>query len=150
MALKEKPVTITHEGRDKGKSFLITEMPLLKADRWACRFGLGMIRGGLNADGLGGADVNRVNLKTIDGMLELAKIGVGALGNIDEELALELIDELTRSCVKIIPANGTPRAVVWGDDENNGDIEEISTIMFLRKEALGIHINFLAQGDQSS
>lgn len=140
--LKTTTVTID-KGRDAGKSFLITEMPLLKADKWARRFALGMMRGGVNSDGLGGlANIKNVDLSSIDGILELAKVGIAAFGNIDEDTAMELIDELTESCIKIIPSSGIAREIVW-----DSDIKDVATLMLLRKEALGVHVDFLEQGD---
>ena len=46
MARKTKRVTITAEGRDKGKTFLITELPADQAERWAIRALLALIQSG--------------------------------------------------------------------------------------------------------
>ena len=37
MARKVEYITIDQEGRDQGKTFKITEMPALKAEKWATR-----------------------------------------------------------------------------------------------------------------
>lgn len=37
MARKTKLVTIAAEGRDKGKCFLIREMPAMQSEKWAIR-----------------------------------------------------------------------------------------------------------------
>lgn len=139
--LKTKVVTID-KGRDAGKSFLITEMPLLKADKWARRFALGMMRGGVQGDINSLTSVKNIDLKSIDGILEIAKLGVSVLGNIEEDLAMELIDELTHTCIQIIPTGGSAREVIW-----ESDIKDVATLMLLRKEALGIHVDFLEQGN---
>ena len=44
MARKTKIVTIAAEGRDYGKSYLLTEMPALKAEKWATRAMMALIR----------------------------------------------------------------------------------------------------------
>lgn len=51
MARKNKRVTI-ETGRDKGKEFSITEMPVLKADRWAMRAIFSLTKAGVNIEGL--------------------------------------------------------------------------------------------------
>lgn len=144
MARKTKTVTI-ESGRDQGKSFLITEMPVTKADKWANRAILAMMRGGV--------DVGSVNFGSIrgaitgesadptGGMLELAKVSIAGLGNVTEEVGQELLDELLQ-CVKVIPSGGSPRDLLSIDDE----IEENTTLWKLRKEAFLLHIDFLAEG----
>ena len=139
--LKTKDITITNEkSRDNGKKFRITEMPLLQADEWATTLGLSMAQGGIS---VGGVDVNAINFKTNGGILEIAKLGLAALGNVDKSTAKELIRELTESCVRIITESGIVREVEW-----DSDIAEVATLWTLRKEALAIHIDFLDNGEQ--
>ncbi len=45
MARKTKDLVIA-DGRDKGKTFVITEMSVIDADNWANRALLAMLRGG--------------------------------------------------------------------------------------------------------
>ena len=140
-ALKTKTITIDNQdSRDFGKKFQITEMPLLQADEWATSLGLGMLQGGVKADAV---DLNAIGLDSVGGIFEIAKLGLGALGNVDEAKAKELIRELTESCVKIIPDSGIARDVVW-----EADIKEVATLWLLRKEALGIHIDFFKLGNR--
>ena len=47
MARKTKTLVI-ESGRDQGKSFLITEMPVTRADKWANTALLAMLRGGVD------------------------------------------------------------------------------------------------------
>ncbi len=130
MTLKTKEVVI-ESGRDEGKKFLITEMPLLKADRWAQR--------ALFALASGGVDAGTLDLS--GGMLEMAKFAFAAIGNIDPQIGGELLDELLE-CVQAIPSGGNPR-----DLEIETDIQDLKTLYLLRKEALFIHIDFLTQGN---
>ena len=144
MALKQKTIKLDN-GDDKGKTFLLTEMPLLEADRWAWKLGHGMLKGGIDASGI---DLNAMDLKTSGGILEFAKVGVAALGNIEQDTLFDLLDELTTKCIKIIPASGVPRNLVFGDGEfTENDISSAKTLNYLRMEAVKLHINFLAQGD---
>ena len=51
MARKTKTLVI-ESGRDQGKSFLITEMPVTRADKWANTALLAMLRGGVDVGGV--------------------------------------------------------------------------------------------------
>lgn len=126
---KEKVYTVD-SGRDAGKSFLIREMPVLQADKWAQR--------ALFAIAQSGADASNVDLK--GGMMEMAKFAFSAIGGIDADAGGELLDELL-TCVQIIPSGGEARSMII-----DSDIEDVKTLFLLRQEALMIHIDFLKQG----
>ena len=128
--LKTKEVVIK-SGRDADKRFLVTEMPLLKADKWAQR--------ALFALASGGVDAGTLDLS--GGMLEMAKFAFAAIGNIDPQVGGDLLDELLE-CVQIIPSGGNPR-----DFDVETEIQDLKTLYLLRKEALFLHIDFLTQGN---
>ena len=128
--LKTKEVVI-ESGRDADKRFLVTEMPLLKADKWAQR--------ALFALASGGVDAGTLDLS--GGMLEMAKFAFAAIGNIDPQVGGDLLDELLE-CVQIIPSGGNPR-----DFDVETEIQDLKTLYLLRKEALFLHIDFLKQGN---
>lgn len=130
MARKTKDITI-ESGRDAGKSFRITEMPILQADKWAQRALFAIARAGV--------DTNSININ--GGMLEMAKLALDVVGKIDPEVGGDLLDELL-SCVQIIPTGGVPRSLVM-----DSDIEDIKTLFVLRKEVLALHIDFLKSGN---
>lgn len=134
MARKVKDLTID-KGRDEGKTFRITEMSVIDADNWANRALLAMLRGGVD---VGNIDFNTVD--TAGGMLELAKVAIAGLGNMQEQIATDLLNELL-GCAKIVPSGGTPRDILI-----ESDIEDIATLWKIRKEALMIHIDFLTAG----
>lgn len=46
------------------------------------------------------------------------------------------------TCIQIIPSGGVAREILLDD----GDIEEITTLFILRKEALLLHLDFLTAG----
>lgn len=130
MARKTKDITID-SGRDAGKSFRITEMPILQADKWAQRAIFAIARAG--------ADTSSINMN--GGMLEMARLALDVVGKIDPEVGGDLLDELL-SCVQIIPTGGVPRSLVI-----DSDIEDIKTLFVLRKEVLALHIDFLKSGN---
>ncbi|TCJ96143.1 hypothetical protein EV694_1695 [Volucribacter psittacicida] len=125
MSLKEKKVTI-QKGRDAGVNFLITEMPVAKADKWAMKVLIALSNAGIKVPN---AQV---------GMLGISAVLLSALQNIDEEKAIPLLDELL-DCVKIIPEGGVPRQL----DLTLNDVQDFTTLWYLRKEALMLHIDFL-------
>lgn len=129
---KEKTFTV-ETGRDAGKTFLIREMPVIQADRWAQRALFAMAKSGMDAQ----------NLDLTSGMLGMAKFAFQAIGGIDPDVGGELLDELL-TCAQIIPGGGIARPIVL-----DSDIEDVKTLYILRKEALMIHIDFLAQGSPS-
>lgn len=130
MARKTKDITI-ESGRDVGKSFRITEMPILQADKWAQRALFAIARAGV--------DTSSINMN--GGMLEMARLALDVVGKIDPEVGGDLLDELL-SCVQIIPTGGIPRSLVM-----DSDIEDIKTLFVLRKEVLALHIDFLKNGN---
>lgn len=132
MSLKTKTVTI-EKGRDEGKTFVITEMPITKADNWAMRALFAIANGGIDIEGI------NPNM----GMLGMAQVAIKALSGIKPDVGIPLLDELLE-CVQVIPSGGNARALII-----DSDIKDLSTMFTLRKEALAIHIDFLTQGGGS-
>jgi hypothetical protein len=139
MARKTLQVVIDAEGRDKGKVFLITEMPPRQAEKWATRALLALGRGG-NVDMP--ADF-REDLEDM-GMVGIAALGVRALTSIPFDDAEPLLDEMM-ACVSVIPdvkivdqtsREPIARALI------DSDIEEVGTLFRLRSEALELHTGF--------
>lgn len=128
MSLKTKTVTI-EKGRDKGKKFEITEMPVAKIDNWAMRVLLALAGAGVEV-----AEAN-------EGMMGLAKVAFAALGKIPPAIAIPLMDELLE-CVQFVPNGGSPRPL----DLELGDVQDFTSIWILRKEVFNLHIDFLQQG----
>lgn len=129
MALKTKKITI-EKGRDAGTTFLLTEMPVIKADRWATKALLALAATGI--------DVPDASV----GILGLTKVALSAFKQISEEKFIELSEELLAECVQIVTESGATRPL----DLNINDVQDISTLWTLRKEALMLHIDFLLQG----
>ena len=152
MARKTKTLVID-SGRDQGKSFLITEMPVTRADKWANTALLAMLRGGVDvgnvnfgliADTIGVGDAPKID--PMGGMLELARITIAGLGNVTETVGQELLDQLINDCAQVISSGGVVRQMLSVDDE----IEDLKTLWMLRKESLLLHIDFLADGSSQT
>lgn len=126
---KTKSVTITADGRDKGKTFLLTELPAVKAEKWATR--------ALLAIGQSGVTISEDALTA--GMAGLAVVGIRALMSVAFEEAEPLLDEM-RDCIQIQPDPrnaSVVRPVMWDDE-----IEEVGTILLLRDEVMQLHLGF--------
>jgi hypothetical protein len=135
--LKTKISVVPFEGRDKDKHFLITEMPAIKAEKWAVRALLALGRSGIDVpEGMQGA-----------GMAALAIYGIRALSQMHWEDAEPLLNEMM-TCVKIMPnpsKSKFARELVMNETEED-DIEEISTLAFLRSEVFELHTGFSLAG----
>lgn len=123
MARKNTTLTIDAEGRDKGKSFVLTEMPVRQAEKWAMRALLAVAKSGFDI-----GDAAKM------GMQGIAVMGIQAIVNMDWEDAEPLLDEMMQ-CVRIKETSGV-RDII-GDD-----IEEVATLIQLRKSVLELHIDF--------
>jgi hypothetical protein len=138
MARKSKTVLVTAEGRDQGKFYLLTEMPVYKAEKWAARALLAV-------SSVIGADATA---DPAEGFGGLANINFSDLSKVPFELAEPLLDEMME-CVKFCPnpsdLNVTRAVLPEGDD-----IEELSTMLTLRKEILGLHFNFFTRAGASN
>jgi hypothetical protein len=130
MARKTVTLTIEEEGRDKGKIFVLTEMPATVGEKWAIQLlHLLVTQGGLQID----ADAAR------GGMRALAGIGSG----VALAMARALHDPSLEGwwdCVRYQHRPDIPLQPI-----NQGitcQIEEIATITQLRMEVVKLHTDF--------
>lgn len=130
MARNSKIVTITAEGRDNGKQFKLTEMPVLKAEKWAARALLALGKAGLSST------------DPTAGLAGFASVGLDAIARLDWADAEPLMDEML-SCVQFVSSGGVERNILWDND----DVQEITTLVTLRKEILGLHFDFFGPAD---
>lgn len=140
MARKTKVVQIQTDGRDRGKNFLLTEMPAMQAERWAMRAFQGMLRANVELP----EDIQSA------GLAGIAKIGFKALGNMDEFTFLSLMDEML-GCVQILPNPNDFRVIrplIREGDEP--DIQEVTTLIKLRMEVFELHTGFSLAGATST
>lgn len=137
---KHKVVTIDAEGRDKGKSFLLIEKDTYSAEKWAAR--------ALSALSRAGVEVPDQALSA--GALGILAIGLDAFKQVPFEHVEPLMDEMM-TCIHFVPdpslidpASNRPRtrALMRGDEVNDGDIAEVPTLLRLRSEVLELHLGF--------
>lgn len=126
---KNKTVTITAEGRDNGKTFLLTEMSAAQAERWADRAFLCLAHSSVDLP----AGVERAGMAGIVGIARL-------LGHIKFPELAPLMDELL-TCAQFVPNPREP-SYVRAIDDNADDIAEVATRQQLRAEIMALHTNF--------
>jgi hypothetical protein len=140
MARKTKVLTITADGRDRGKSFLIVEKSAYDAEKWATRAMLALSRAGATVD----------EDAIASGALGILATGLDSFRALPFHEAEPLLDEMM-SCVhfvpdpaKVDPMTNRPvtRPLMRPDDFNDGDIEEVTTLLQVREEVLSLHLGF--------
>lgn len=125
---RTKVVTITDEGRDKGKTFLLEEMPAAQAEEWAARALLAVTNAGIDLpDDMEGA-----------GMAAIAVMGLKALVKVKFDDVRPLMVEMMQ-CVRYAPDPAHPEVVRALLDD---DIEEVATRVQLRAEVFSLHTGF--------
>ena len=130
MPRKTTRITITEEGRDKGKAFIITELPADQAERWFIR--------ALFAISKSNADVTPEVIA--GGAASFAAWGLPALLQADYREVEPLLDEMWE-CVQYQHATNIPLQSVFPGI--NSQIEEISTRFALRLAVMQLHLGFL-------
>lgn len=149
-------VSITDEGRDNGKHFLITEMSAFAAESWAMRAILAVLRSGgelpkerldaisqiqwTNEDGTPNEEVAK------KGMALIAVTGIELFSGVDPERIKPLLDEMMK-CVDFVPdpANLENRHKLFPNE-----IQEVRTILRLRAEFISLHTGFSLTGALST
>lgn len=135
MTIKSKVVTISTDGRDRGKMFRLTEMPADQGEKWAFRALLAMSRGGMQLPA-GIFDAGMAGLASIVPYLLI--VGLRSLHAAQWAELEPLLDEMM-TCVKYQPPGGLPpQELISGI---NSQIEEIRTRVELRKEVLEMHVD---------
>lgn len=139
MARKTKLVTIPHDNRDKGKTFLITEMHPVKGEKWATRALIAIARSG-------SAEMPPGFKEELEGagMAGIAALGARALTTVAFEEAEPLLDEMM-ACVAYVPDASKVDQITQLPIVRpmvDGDIEEVTTILFLRSEVIEVHVGF--------
>lgn len=138
MPRKTELVHITTAGRDHDKRFLITEMPAMKAERWALRALLALAHAGVDI----GEDAKK------SGMAGIALAGMKALHSLAFEEARPLLDEMW-DCVMVMPDVKNPQILrpMLRNEMEGDDVEEIGTIWLLRERIFRLHTDFFLKGN---
>lgn len=132
MSRRDATITIQHEGRDKGKTFTIQEMPAARAEEFFIRCMMLLAKGG--------ADLPQDFEPTPYGF---ARIGLqaflkGISGAQPAEVKL-LMHEMMSCVTSYIPPNGIPVTISQQIDEQ---IEEVVTRLILKEEVVSLHLGF--------
>jgi hypothetical protein len=125
---KTEIVKIADEGRDKGKVFVLTEMPPSRSEKWALKALLALAKSGVEMPA-GVAE---------SGFAGVAVMGVKALSGLSFADAEPLMDEMF-GCIEIRPDPRNPDVVRPLIED---DIEEIVTRVKLRVRVLELHMGF--------
>lgn len=143
---KSKTVTVPTddlENRDKGKTFIIREMPARQAESWGLRMMEALAKSGVYIpDNLGSA-----------GLAGVAVLGLNAILGAPFEKTGPLLDEMFRDCITYVPDPANP-VITRGANPVSGppsvgplvdeDIEEVKTRLLLRSEVFELHTGFSA------
>lgn len=137
----ERDVVISEDGADKGKTFVVRQMPLIQGDRWANRVALALMKSGVDVSPLTkkGKDGKAEFVGLLD-MANVINVALRALGGVEDDVAQGLLDELMRHVSVKLP-NGTTRTLIV-----DTDISSIGTLWKLRIEAIKVNLDFLKAG----
>lgn len=131
MTRKVERLTIIAEGRDKGKTFILTEMPSDQGTRLANRIAFALFNTGaaIPEEALGA------------GWAALAAVGIQAIGMLKFDTVQPILDEAFDACVRIVPPNEKlmPQEIIPGI---NSQIEEVGTRYTLYLAIWKLHTGF--------
>lgn len=131
MARKVIKVVIQGDkSRDKGKTFVLTEMSATQGEKWALRAFLALMEAGVKVPD----DIASL------GFAGIAVWGIQSMAGLQWASAEPLLDEMW-DCIAFMPDPAKPdvtRRLV------ESDIEEIGTRMQLRKELIAMHTDFFS------
>ncbi|WP_447921063.1 hypothetical protein [Achromobacter aegrifaciens] len=133
MARKQMAVIIGAEGRDQGKVFILTELSAYDAEDWAGRALFALMNAGVEIpDNIAEA-----------GLAGVAAMGIKAIAKLPFDSAKPLLDKMM-DCVRIQPSPAVTRELI------SNDIEEVATLLTLRKKVLGLHLDFFTAASPST
>lgn len=132
---KSKVVTISTDGRDRGKMYKLTEMSADQGEKWAFRALLALSRGGMKLPA-GVFDAGMAGLASVVPYLVI--VGLQSL-HASQWAELEpLLDEMMLCATYQPPGGVASQEIING---LNSQIEEIRTRVELRKAILELHVD---------
>lgn len=137
MARLTKKIIIDDNNRDKGKTFILTEMSSDQGERWAIRALLALANAGAQIP----EDFGQA------GMAAIATMGVEALARLPFREAEPLLDEMW-GCIQYQHSSHLPLQPIMGGE--NSQIEEVMTRLKLRMELLQLHFSPFLKEKQST
>lgn len=130
----EKRLITIDKGKDAGKVFEVSQMPVSRLEKWSARALIVLFAGDIPLE-----------LKDISAVSNSAALAAGVLsglGALDWEKVEPLYDELL-SCISVVPDPARPNVVVPLNASNlDAHIAEIGTIIKLRGEVLAVNLDF--------
>lgn len=147
MARRTKRVTITAEGRDRGKVFELREKAADDAERWATRAVIALANAGarlpdgvLEAGGMAGLELSLRNV-VLTGIQAIQGLRFGDIE--------PLLDEM-KPCISFVPPphGQVPLQPIFPGEDSQ--IEEVATWYTLRYELLQLHLGFSLAAGQST
>jgi len=137
---REIRYTVQKEGRDKGKTFLITEFSARKGEQWAIKVFFALMNAGVEVpDG-----IEKMGMEAISATAFTTLIS--SLSRVPYAAAQPLIDEML-DCVQLMPDVSKPHYV---RTLLENDIEEITTYLLLRKEVWTLNTDFFKAAAESN
>ena len=134
--LNEKIITI-EEGRDSGKTFVVTEMPASRLEKWSARALLALFNGHVPA--------NVADQARGSHAMALAGAVMSGLNGVRWELVEPLYDELL-TCIHHVPDPSRPSARVKLCAENvDNFIQDMGTLLRLRAAVLEVCFDFFGR-----
>lgn len=131
MARRIKRVTIHEQGRDRGKTFELTEMPADQAERWCSRAVLLFMNTHAKLpEGAAGLELTWRNVFAA---------GLSALHGLRETELRPLLEEI-KPCIKWVPPGDAPMQVIFPGHESQ--IEEFKTWWELYYEYVQLLLGF--------
>ncbi len=138
---KTKEIKIETANRDQGKRFRITEISACAQERWATRAVMALLNSGLELP----KGISAEDLQGSSGLAKILGMGVKALSNVKYEYAESLYAELLK-CVEYLGIQGDTVSRPLTEETADEVIEEVTTLLLLRKEVLKLHFDFLSDG----
>lgn len=138
---KTKEIKIETANRDQGKRFRITEISACAQERWATRAVMALLNSGLELP----KGISAEDLQGSSGLAKILGICVKALSNVKYEYAEPLYAELLK-CVEYLGIQGDTVSRPLTEETADEVIEEVTTLLLLRKEVLKLHFDFLSDG----
>jgi len=141
MARKTLNVAITEDGRDKGKVFVLREMPAMQAEWWFVRLVAALANAGAKVPEevlFAGAAGFASMLPTLQNSLVVA---IRAIQGLDVHAVKPLLDEMTPLISFQPPGVPKPPEQPLFPGEPC-QIEEVATLLKLRFELIQLHVGF--------
>ena len=128
MARKTCRVTVDADGRDKGKTFVVTKLPALDIERWTVRLVLALGKNGVNLPGV----------QADSGFAGIAGVLWALLAQVSPKEAETLMATMLQG-LKIDEGKITRDLV-------DGDIEDPETLLQVRLAWVELHAGFFKKG----